>query len=292
MNLFNRLMFLDRRWIFLLLALVCIITYVIPFEIPVTKTNEVRAIYNYIEALKPGDIIHLGVDYDPSSLAELHPMTYAIAEHAFRKNMKVIFTALSQNGPGMVDQAIRDLTDSMKLDRTYNGVFYKGREIKNGEDYAFLGYKPYPALVIYGMGQNYRIPFPSDYYGTPLDSIPIMKKVKNYDQVKCVVGIIAGNVADMWIVYGQGRYNFKLALGMTGVMGADYYPYLNTGQIFGIMGGLLGAAQYEDLADNQGPAKDGMRVQVFAHILIMIFIVLANIGFFMAKGSLMGKEVR
>jgi hypothetical protein len=277
------MMSLDRRWVFLFVALVCVITYVWPFSIPIRITNEVKAIFNYIDNLNEGDILFLGIDYDPNALAELHPMTYAIAEQAFRKKMRVIFVTLSQNGPGMADQAIRDISDSVKLDKTYNGVFYPGREIINGIDYVFLGYKPYPALVILGMGQNFRIPFPSDYYGTPLDSIPMMKGVMNYDQVKCVVDFAAGNVADMWISYGQGRYNFPLALGMTGVMGADYYPYLNSGQIFGIMGGLLGAAQYEKLADNPGPAIDGMRIQVYAHIVIILFIIIGNIGFLVSR---------
>ena len=66
-------------------------------------------------------------------------------------------------------------------------------------------------------------------------------------------------------------------------MGADYYPYLSTGQLFGIMGGLLGAAQYEDMTNNPGPAKDGMRIQVFAHMLMIVFIILANIGFIATK---------
>jgi hypothetical protein len=292
MDILKRIMLLDRRWVFLLLAVVCILTYMASFQIPIIRSPEVQAIYNFMDSLQPGDVIHMGVDYDPSTLAELHPMTYAIAEQAFRKNVKVIFTALSQNGPGMVDQAIRDIGDSMKIDRTYNGVLYKGREIQNGVDYVFLGYKPYPALVIYGMGQNYRIPYPADYFGTPLDSIPLMKKIKNYDQVKGVIGIIAGNVADMWIVYGQGRYNFKLALGLTGVMGADYYPYLSTGQLFGIMGGLLGAAQYEDMTNNPGPAKEGMRIQVFAHMLMIVFIILANIGFIATKKIRRTEEVK
>ncbi|MEP0827565.1 MAG: hypothetical protein HRF51_03510 [bacterium] len=283
MNIFDRMMSLDRRWVFLFVALVCVITYVWPFSIPIRITNEVKAIFNYIDNLNEGDILFLGIDYDPNALAELHPMTYAIAEQAFRKKLRVIFVTLSQNGPGMADQAIRDISDSVKLDKTYNGVFYPGREIINGIDYVFLGYKPYPALVILGMGQNFRIPFPSDYYGTPLDSIPMMKGVMNYDQVKCVVDFAAGNVADMWISYGQGRYNFPLALGMTGVMGADYYPYLNSGQIFGIMGGLLGAAQYEKLADNPGPAIDGMRIQVYAHIVIILFIIIGNIGFLVSR---------
>jgi hypothetical protein len=283
MNIFDRMMTFDRRWVFLSLAVVCVITYVWPFSIPIRTTSEVRAIYNHIDSLKEGDIIFLGIDYDPNALAELHPMAYAIAEHAFRKKLRIIFVSLSQNGPGMADQAIRDISDSLKVDKTYNGVFYKGRDLVNGVDYVFLGYKPYPALVILGMGQNFRLPFPTDYYGHYLDSLPMMKGVMNYDQVKCVIDLAAGNVADMWIVYGQGRYNFKLALGMTGVMGADYYPWLNSGHIFGIMGGLLGAAQYEKLADNPGPAIDGMRIQLYAHMLIIFFIVIGNIGFLVSR---------
>jgi len=283
MNIFDRMMSFDRRWVFLFLALVCVITYVAKFSVPIVTTYEVESIYNRVESLNEGDILFLGIDYDPNALAELHPMAYAIAEHAFRKKLKVLFVTLSQNGPGMADQAIRDLTDSLRQDRTYNGVFYPGREIVNGEDYVFLGYKPYPGLVILGMGQNFRIPFPTDYYGTPLDSIPMMKGVLNYDQVKCVIDLAAGNVADMWIVYGAGRYNVPLALGMTGVMGADYYPFLNSGQVFGLMGGLLGAAQYEQLADNPGPAKDGMRIQLYAHITIILFILMGNIGFLVTR---------
>jgi hypothetical protein len=262
MNIFDRMMSLDRRWVFLFLAVVCVITYVWPFHIPISTTKEVESIYKFIDNLEEGDIIFLGIDYDPNALAELHPMAYAIAEHAFRKKLRVIFATLSVNGPGMADQAIRDITDSLKLDRTYNGVFYEGREIVNGIDYVFLGYKPYPALVVLGMGQNFRIPFPTDYYGTPLDSIPMMDGLLNYDQVECVVDFAA--------------------------MGADYYPYLGSGQIFGIMAGLLGAAQYEKLADNPGPAWDGMRIQLYAHIVIILFIIMGNVGFLVTRRKKIG----
>ena len=279
MNIFDRMMSLDRRWVFLFLAVVCVITYAWPFHIPISTTKEVESIYSFIDGLEEDDIIFMGIDYDPNALAELHPMAYAVAEHAFRKKLRIIFVTLSQNGPGMADQAIRDITDSLAQDKTYHGVFFEGRPLVNGIDYVFLGYKPYPALVVLGMGQNFRIPFPSDYYGTPLDSIPMMRGVLNYDQIECVIDLAAGNVADMWIIYGQGRYNFPLALGMTGVMGADYYPYLGSGQIFGIMAGLLGAAQYEKLADNPGPAWDGMRIQLYAHIVIILFIIMGNVGF-------------
>jgi len=283
MNIFDRLMSIDRRWVFLLLALVCVITYAISFPIDITITYEVKNIYNFIDTLKPGDIIFVAIDYDPNSLAELHPMTYALVEHAWRKDLKIIFTALSQNGPGMADLAIRQISDSLAVPKTYNGVTYPARKIVNGKDYVFLGYKPYPALVIVGMGQNFRIPFPTDYYGVPLDERPMMKGVQNYEQVKCVVDISGTSGVDMWIAYGQTRYNFPLALGLTGVMAADYYPYLNSGQVFGIMGGMLGAAQYELLANNPGRAYDAMRVQLFAHIVIILFIIMGNVGYLMTR---------
>jgi len=283
MTFFDKLMQLDRRWIFLFLVIVCVATYVIPFQIPILVVPEVRSIYDFMDDLQPGDIILVAIDYDPNSLAELHPMTYAVVEHCWRKEVKTIFTSLSMNGPGMCDQAIRDISDSLKIDKEYNGVMFKGREIVNGVDFTFLGYKPYFALVILGMGQNFRLPFPTDYYGQPLDSLPMMKGVINYDQIKCVIDFSGGNITDYWISYGQGRFNFPLALGLTGVMTAQYYPFLGSGQVFGIMGGLYGAAQYEELADNPGRAKDGMLIQLSAHMVIILFIIMGNIGYFMSR---------
>ncbi|RKX32388.1 MAG: hypothetical protein DRP46_01285 [Candidatus Zixiibacteriota bacterium] len=279
MNIFDRLMSFDRRWVFLSLAIVCVGTYLWDFSVPITISEEARSIYDEVAALKEGDMIYMSVDYDPNALAELHPTTYALAELCFRKKVKVIFGTLSNLGQGMVDQVLHDISDSLRDTATYNGVFYEGREIVNGVDYVFLGYKPYPAMVIQAMGLDFRVPFPTDYYGTPIDSIPIMQGTKNFDQCKLVVDMAAGNVAEMWITYGHGNYGVPLALAVTGVMGADMYPYLRSGQIFGLAAGLLGAAQLEKLCDNPGRAMDGMRIQLFAHILIILFIIMGNIGF-------------
>lgn len=283
MNFFDKLMKLDRRWVFLFLIVVCVWANYSEMEVPILIVPESEAIYDFIDSLPEGDIVFVAIDYDPNSWAELHPMTFAIVEHCWRKKLKVIFTALSQQGPGMADQAILDLTDSLALDREYNGVMYEGREIVNGIDYCFLGYKPYYGLVILGMGQDFRLPFPSDYYGMPLDSVPMMKGVINYDQVACVVSVSGGTIADAWVSYGQGRFGFPLFFGLTGVMTAQYYPFLGSGQVSGLMGGLLGAAMYEELADNPGRGKDGMRIQLMAHNVIILFIIIGNVGYFVTR---------
>ena len=269
MNFYERLMKLDRRWVYLAVAIAVTVPVLVPFKVPVYVTPEAKSVYDFVENTKPGEIIFLAIDYDPNAMAELHPMAKAIMRQCFSKEIKLLISALSQNGPGMAEQLISEIS------KEYNK--------KNGVDYVYLGYKPYFAIVMLAMGQNFRIPFPTDYYGNPLDSLPMMDGVRNYDDVKCVISIVAGNIADYWINYANGRYKVKVALGVTGVMSADYYPFLQSGQLFGLLGGLKGASEYERLTKQEGVATEGMSIQTVAHLVVIGFIVIGNIGFFMSK---------
>lgn len=280
-TIFDRMLTIDRRWIFILLAIVVITVYKIDPSVPVLVTREVQQLYDRIEALKEGDVILLAMDYDPSTLAELHPMTYTVLKQCFRKKVKVLVTALHQNGPGMADQALRETVAIHEAET--------GEKLEYGRDYVFLGYKPYPAIVINSMGQDFHISFPADYYNTPIDSLPLTQRVHNLTDLNAIINISGTSATDYWIAYGAAAYNVPLAIGVTGVMATDYYPYLQSGRIFGLMGGLKGAAEYEQLADNVGRATAGMAMQMWAHVLIIFFIVLGNVGYFMTRNRT-GKE--
>ncbi len=278
MNFYERMMNLDRRWIYLAIGVVVAGTALYPFMLPIYITPEVRSVYDFVENLTPGEVLMIAVDYAPEAMAELHPMSYAITRQCFAKDVKLLLSCLHQNGPGMVEQVIAEVAEE------YDKV--------NGVDYVYLGYKPYPAFTILGMGQNFRIPFPEDYYGTPLDSLPMMRNITNYDNVKAIINVSAGSATEYWINYANGRYNAKLAIAVTGVMTADYYPFLQSGQIFGIIGGMKGAAEYEHLAEEGGyisKEKDqlmafkSMPIQTTTHVVIILFIVIGNIGYFMSK---------
>jgi len=300
MNIFEKIGVLDRRWIYLLLVVVVVVAYAFKFPVPVSVTPEVGAIFDRIEALNPGDKILMAYDYDTNALAELNPMSYAILEHCQRRGVKVIGVTLSQYGAGMAEGILRTMSESYPAkiaafkeynqrmyaktkDNRYKDIVYK-KDWEYGVDYCFLGYRPYPALVILGMGQNFRLYFPQDYYNTPLDDLPIMDRVRNYDDVEFALDITAGTTADYWLIYGNGRYNVPLALGVTGVMGADYYQYLHSKQLFGLIGGWKGAAEYETLIGlREGEAQRGMPAQVAAHLTIILFIIMGNLGYFLSR---------
>ncbi len=279
MTFHERLLNLDRRWVFLVLAIFVILPILpfVKFDVPLSPPREVRNIYEFIENLKPGDYIVISLDYDPSSMAELHPVAYAMLEQCFAKKLKVITLTLSQNGAQLAEETVKAVADSC--------LARHGFRPQNGVDYVYLGYKPYPALIILGMGMNFRIPFPADYHGVTLDSLPMMQGIRNYDNVKCVVNLSSGSVSDMWVADGNTRYGVKLALAQTGVMAADFYPYYQSGQVFGIIGGMKGAAEYEYLCKNPGKAAESMKAQVFAHAVIILFIIIGNLAFFLEKRS-------
>ncbi len=260
---------MDRRIIFLVLALALVLPLLFPVKLPVRVTPEVRKVYDMVESLDPGDVILLDMDYGPDTMAELEPMSFSLMRHVFDRNARFIATSLSATGVSLVESEIKKI--AAEKGKTY------------GQDYVFLGYRPYPSSVILSMGQNMRQSFPIDFYNTPLDSLPLMPGSRNCADLRFVISVSATSGVDAWIMYGHERYSFPLALGVTAVMAADYYNYLQSGQIAGILGGLKGAAEYEALLGQGDRATIWMNIQSVCHLLIVAFILIGNVAYLATK---------
>ena len=60
----------------------------------------------------------------------------------------------------------------------------------------------------------------------------------------------------------------------------EYFPYVQSGQLSGLLGGLAGAAEYEEMIDRPGWGVTGMAAQSLAHVTIVLLIVLGNFVYF------------
>ncbi|MCP4581837.1 MAG: hypothetical protein GY839_09465 [candidate division Zixibacteria bacterium] len=269
MGFWEKLLRIDRRWIYLAIGIFVFFPILMNLGLPVYITDEVKAVYDRIDSLSPGTVVMIPCEYDPATMAELRPMAHAVFRHCFAKDLKIVSCALQIEGVTLVKD------DLAKIASEYGKTY--------GEDYVFLGYKPYPAIVILNMGENFRKPFPKDYFRKELDEYPMMKGVINYSSCALIVNINATSGADYWINYANGRYKAPLALGVTAVMATDYYTFLASGQIFGLMGGLKGAAEYEKMIGHSAAATKAMDVQSVAHSVIVLFIILGNIAFFASR---------
>ncbi len=265
MNILEKFLHVDRRYIFIFVALGVIIPLLWPLGLAVTTSPPVENVYNAVEELAPGTPVLVSVDYDPSTQPELSPMAIAVLRHCFSRDLPVIITVLHPGGPGLA------LEISDRISKEAGAVY--------GEDYVFLGYKVGGSAVILSMGQDFHVSFPADYFNTPIDEIPLMKKVKNYNDIGLVITMSGSTYPEAWVAYAHERYGQKLAAGVTAVMAADYYPYLQTGQLVGLIGGLKGAAEYEKLINRPDDGLKGMDAQTIVHLFVVLMILLGNIAF-------------
>jgi hypothetical protein len=265
----RRLLAIDRRIIFLLVAAGVVLPLLHPLNLPVTVTPRVKAAFEAIDALPPGSKVLISMDYEPDIMAELMPMSVAVLRHCFRKHLQVIAMTLYPAGTGLGERAI---TLAAKAEGA----------VKN-KDYAWLGYKSGNQVVMIGIGENLRGMYPVDFYGTPLDSIPILRGVNSYRQMAMVVNLSGSSVTDYWIQFAQGRYHAPLVVGCTAVMATDYYPYLSSRQILGLIGGMKGAAEYEALIGTIGDARRGMDAQSLVHLIVVALVIVGNGALFLSK---------
>ena len=273
-GLLQKLLSLDRRVIYAL-VLVCVVA---PFymswpPIKIEVSKETRDVYDVIDAIPPdGNPLVLSFDYDPASAAELTPMAEAVLRHCFAKRIRVLGISLQYSGQGAGIAA----EVMPRIAREF------GRE--QNVDWAFLGFQPNAIVAMLQMGEDIKKTFPTDYYGTPVDKIPLMENIQNYDQVPAVLTLAGSAVGEFWATYPGMRYGVRVVGGLTAVYVADILPFYQSGQIKGILGGLKGAAEYEKLVAHPGSGTAGMRSQKVVHYMIILFIILGNIAYLATRG--------
>lgn len=316
MNIWERMLNIDRRWIFLAIGIVSIVPFLAKIGMPVSTTDEVESIFYFMEELDKNSAIFIGFDYDPGTDPENTPMSVAVMRHAFHNDVNVFMTAYTPLGHGMAAGALQYVTSpavpgyykAVRFDEWEDlreaGVTDKdelvsaweeaGNELPDdaagwvfeGRDYALLGYAPLFHLVILGMTASIVTQYPRDAYGNPLAEMPMLQEHKSLREVDLAVTASGSSACTMWIIYAREKIGLPIAFGVTAVMATDYYPYIQAGQIIGQMGGLRGAAEYEVLMKEYGITETtdrafrGMDVQSAAHLLIIFLIIMGNIAYF------------
>lgn len=276
-RLMERIGNLDRRVIFLLIAL----SVFVPLSFHVVFPNPVgaepsRQLYDYVEALPSGSTVLLSFDYDPSTMPELQPMAYALCQHLFRKDIRIVAMALWPQGASLGQEVMSEVADSL------------GRE--QYVDWCNLGYKTGGGVMIVRLGSSIQAVFPTDKDNLPWAEIPMLQDLRSITDFDLVLSLSAGDPGvPAWVMMAGDRFGVPIGGGCTAVSAPQFFPYLGTGQLIGMMGGLKGAADYESLVREGtegaplGTAIEGMAPQSVAHLVIMLLIVVGNIAYLVEK---------
>lgn len=265
MGFFAFLERLDRRWIFLVMGILVLIPLIWPISLPLVVTPPVRGFVEAVDALPEGSTVLMSCDYDPGAIPEMVPMTRTALRHLLSRNMKVVVTVLWNGGPGLVDGVLAEVAQEFP-------------EKQYGVDYVNLGYKSGNEAVMVLMGQGVANAFPRDYRGVDSRSYPIMQRVVDYSSFPLLVSLSAGYPGTKeWVQQVNKRFHLPMVAGVTAVSAPEYYPYLQSGQLMGLLGGMAGAAEYEKARGEKASATQGMDAQSLGHLFVALCIIFGNL---------------
>lgn len=291
-NIFIKLGQLDRRLIYLLVSLSVLIPLLNPnlLQLPTKTTKNTQIVFDSLNDLKENDKVLLSFEYGASTKPEIHPMSIAILNHLFSKGIKVYIVSLWPEGVMMAADAINEVVDS--------NLF----KVEYGIDYINLGYKQGGPVVIRGIATNIGSVFTQDVHLTLLDEIPMMNNIKDVRDFDFVFDLSAGFPGNAeWVQYACDEYKIPLSSGCTSIMVTDAIPYVESGQLKGIIAGMPGAAEYENLVYDYlnnleynkfmnknvditpGKATSRMSAQSITHLLMVLFIIFGNISYYLTR---------
>ena len=267
--------FVGRRTVFTFVAISVVLPFFMTVEQPIQTSPEVQSLYQAVMDLKPGSKVLVSFDYDPPSAPELQPMAETFFGLCLERDLRIIIMGLWPQGPQQAELALQKIFDDPTI---------AAKNYEYGVDYVNLGFQVGNEFVIQRMGDDIGSMFQTDYYGTPYDSLPLMRNIRNFSNIDFSFNLSAGYPGTVeWVQVAVDRYGVNLGAGNTAVQAPQMYPYLRAGQLSGLLGGLNGAAEFEKAAGRIGKGTKFMVSQSFSHVIVIAFIIIGNAAFFLGE---------
>jgi hypothetical protein len=129
--------------------------------------------------------------------------------------------------------------------------------------------------------KNVKGAAPQDYYGNPTATMQVLSGINTAKDFALIIEFAYGTpgiteAMRQWVA----PYGVKVAAAATALIASSVMPYLKTGQVVGMLTGLRGAAEYENLIGKPAMAVAGMDAQSVAHVVVIILILVGNLGYY------------
>ncbi|MBI4656095.1 MAG: hypothetical protein HY746_05010 [Elusimicrobia bacterium] len=187
----------------------------------------------------------------------------AIVRHCFKKDLRVGVITFIAGATGLIEEIFE------KVPQEYRKEY--------GKDYVIFPYQADYSAVLTQMGFDLYQIYDKDKFGTHPKNLPVMQGIKSYKDMGMGICITGTALLDGWVAFAGDKFKFPLGGGVTAVSQPGYGPYLQTGQLVGLLGGMKGGAEYESLLGIPGKGTSGIDALNLGHFMVVILILISNI---------------
>jgi len=264
----HKLATIDPRVIFLLLFICVAVPLVMPVGLPVSISPATASTYKFIEGLPSGSVVVSAFDMSAAVAPECYPQVAAFTTHLKNKNLKIVEVAFDSAGPMFADQALKDVFGASKDHSLY------------GKSFVNLGYIAGGEAAMRAFASNPNV-IQKDFYGNDVKDLEIMRPLSTAKDFKLLI-VISGSQVDNFVRQFGDPHGVPIVGAVTAVLVTRVMPFYPA-KVVGYLNGLRGAAEYEQLVKRPGIALAGMDAQSAAHLLVIIFIIVGNVGYIVRK---------
>lgn len=271
-NIFDKLQNIDRRVFYWVLFITLCVPFIFPLALPVKVVQNTRDLYEGItgDNIQPGDIVIINFGYGVSAWSECAPGVAVCTKALFREGARIVFMGSHYD----VDLTYNKLNNDAAAD-------FANKQY--GVDYVFLGFFTGGESAIAQLATNSWEVYPQDHFGKSVSEIPLMQDFRGWEDITVVLSSDTGDVGAYFLRQWQGAHGTKLAEIGIAMNGSTDYPYYLAGNYFGLSIGSRGGAELEVLIGEPGEATTSMDSINASHILIVLAVILANVGYIVQR---------
>jgi hypothetical protein len=274
-DLIRKLGDIDTRWLYVLLIIVVFIPMIRPIGLPINVGAQTEKAFTLLEGLKAGDTVVFDFGYYVDGAPDVEPIAVALFDHLFSKDVKIVCASFKNHGPMIID--------SLTAPYAAEGKVY-------GTDYVSLGFLAGGETALAAWAADVKKAFPTDWKGNSTAAMPILQGIETASDFDMFV-FFTDDSAEVW-VRQIAQYKVPLIAGLVTVTAPQAEPFLQSGQLSGLLAGLRGAAEYEIVRQKPGIAAAGMDAQSMAHLLLILFIIFGNVSYFSKRKGDGGKGAK
>lgn len=259
---------LNQRWLYLGTIVLLILPLAVMIPMPSTKASRAtQGLYDMIDRCPKDKVVMIDSSWDMGSRAECQAQLACVVRHLCAKRTKFIVTSLGTPfAPDFANKVITPIADQA-------GYVY-------GTDWVNTGYLQSAGgmgVVIDGLCRDFQKVRPADMHGTPVAQLPLMQRVRTVDDMHMFY-VITYAPSPEWISFVQGQHGTPVGFGCMSIMAPNYYTFIDSGQLCGMLIGNRGSSEYEVLIDRPGLGTKLIMVASFGNGIIILAALMGNIG--------------
>lgn len=219
-----------------------------------------------LDVLDENSTVLVAVEYGPTYAGELNPLALAALRHLARRNVRTVALCTQASGVGIAEGLFARITEETS-DYAY------------GERHAILGYVLGQNVALRMLSAPLSQTFVTDHVAhLSLSELPVtrgLNSIRDFDAI--VVLADDANIVRQWIEQVGERSEVALYALVSAKAEPALVPYTSSKQLAGLIGGAIGAAEYEVAVGGLKQATRSMDAYVALFLVLLCAVAISNV---------------